>query len=239
MNFEFWIEAEKFLYDTFFIYLFILGPMSILLINILLFIKGNKKKTTKVIFSTLLLTFIIFSTNITINFNKYKVLYDYERYVNYGIRNNKKSILVYDYPTRHEKRAYNDLYLVDNFRKVNLYEEEIIVEEVEFLGRDGDNFYFKNEDEIIYRKSGDCLEITNNISNPIREGVRFYLIDSRFEDIGFKEKSPYPYLLVYKIPESMQNKKFENSGDIKIKEEKEFTLGWINPTLRNQVPISK
>ena len=239
MNYEFWVEAEKFLYDTLFIRLFILGLMFILLVNILLFIKGDRKKVTKIIFSILLILFISFGTNTLLKFNKYKILYDNTVHINYGIRDNKKIILGYDYPIFGQKGAYNNLYLVENFRNIPLYKEEIITEEVEFLGRDGDNFYFQDRDQISYRKLGKNLEIVKDISTPIREGVKFHLIDLRFQDIGFKEKSQGTYLLSYKIPESIASKKFENPENIKVVEQKEITLGWINPTLGNKILKSR
>lgn len=236
MNYEFWLEAEKFLYDTLFKHLIILGPMFILLINMLLFVKGSKKKNIKIIFSILLILFISFGTNTLLKFNKYKILYDYTPYINYGIRNNKRIMLGYDYPGHFEKAAYKDVYLVENFRNIPLYKEELLTEDVVFLGRDGDNFYFQDMDQISYRKLGKNLEIVKDISNPIREGAKFHLIDSKFQDIGFKEKSSSIYLLSYKIPESMASKKFENPENIEVVEQKEITLGWINPTRWNKVP---
>ena len=131
------------------------------------------------------------------------------------------------------------MYSVDNFRNLGIYNEENIGEEVEFLGRDEDNFYFQHNDQIMYRKLGDHLEIVDDISNPIREGVKFYLIDSRFEDIGFSEKSPYTYLVNYKIPESDSNIRFENPDNLQTLLETEITSGWLNPLFSNMVPINE
>ncbi|MBU5436512.1 hypothetical protein KQI42_00750 [Tissierella sp. MSJ-40] len=239
MSYEFWIEAEKFLYDSFFINLIILGFVFIFIINRLSFIGYNNSKTSNIIFFVVIILFIVFSTNTIVKFNKYKILYEYDRYVNYGIRNNKRTIAVYKYPNGAEKDLYSRLYLVDSFRKVSLYDEEKTSEDVEFLGRDGDNFYFQEKNFISYRELGDYLEIVDNISTPIREGIRFYLKDSRFKDIGFKEKSSHPYLLNYKIPKNMENKKFENPENIKISRQGEFTSGWINPTFGNKLSLSK
>lgn len=239
MSYEFWIEAEKYLYDSFFINLIILGFIFIFIVHRLSFIGDNNSKTSNIIFSIIIIFFIVFGINTASKFNKYKVLYDYDRHINYGIRNIKKTIGTYQYPGHIERRLYNDLYLIDSFRKVSIYDEEKIVEEVEFLGRDGDNFYFKEKFNITYRKLGNCLEIADDISNPIREGVRFNLKDPRFKDIGFKEKSPYPYLLSYKIPKGMGNKEFENPENTKIVEQGEFTSGWINPTWNNKLSLSE
>lgn len=239
MSYEFWVEAEKFLYDSFFINLIILGFIFIFIINRLSFIGDNNSKASNIIFSILIIVFITFTINTTAKFNKYKILYDYDKYVNYGIRNNKRTIGRYNYPNRVEKGLYNSLYLVDNFRKVSIYDEEKISEAIEFLGRDGDNFYFQDKGFITYRKLGNYLEIVDDISNPTREGIRFHLKDSRFKDIGFKEKSPHPYLLNYKIPKSMENKTFENLENMEILEQGEFSSGWIIPTSANKLSLSK
>lgn len=239
MSYEFWIEAEKFLYDSFFINLIILGFIFIFIINRLSFLGDNNSKASNIIFSIVIIVFITFTINTTAKFNKYKILYDYDKYVNYGIRNNKKTFLTYKYPSRVEKNLYSELYLVDNFRNLGIYNEEKIGEKVEFLGRDEDNFYFQHNDQIIYRKLGDHLEIVDEISKPTREGIRFHLKDSRFKDIGFKEKSPHPYLLNYKIPKSMENKTFENLDNMEILEQGEFSSGWINPTSANKLSLSK
>jgi len=239
MSYEFWVEAEKFLYDSFTINILILGVVFIYIFNRALFIKGNNSKASNIFFSIMIVFFIGFSINTAVKYNEYKILYDYSKYVNYGIRNNKKILLSYGYPQYVEKSLYDRLYLVDNFRKTSIYDEEKISEYVEFLGRDGDNFYFKDEDRIVYRKLGDCLEIADDISKPTREGVRFYLKDSRFKNIGFKEKSSRVYLLNYKIPKNMENKKFETPKDIKVVEQGEFTSGWVNPTPSNKLSLSK
>ena len=239
MSYEFWVEAEKFLYDSFFINLIILGFIFIFIINRLSFLGDNNSKASNIIFSIIIIVFITFTINTTAKFNKYKILYEYDKYVNYGIRSNKKTFLTYKYPSRVEKNLYSKLYLVDNFRNLGIYNQEKICEEVEFLGRDEDNFYFQHNDQIIYRKLGDHLEIVDDISNPIREGVKFYLKDSRFEDIGFSEKSPYTYLLNYKIPESESNMRFENPDNLQTLLETEITLGWINPTSANKLSLSK
>lgn len=239
MSYEFWVEAEKFLYDSFFINLIILGFIFILIINRLSFIGDDNSKASNIIFSIVIIVFIAFSINTMAKFNKYKILYDYDKYVNYGIRNNKKTILTYKYPSRVEKNLYSELYLVDTFRNLGIYDEEKISEDVEFLGSDGDNFYFQDKGYITYIKLGNYSEIVDKISKPTREGIRFHLKDSRFKDIGFKEKSPYPYLLNYKIPKSMENKTFENLENMEILEQGEFSSGWINPTSANKLSLSK
>lgn len=239
MSYEFWAEAEKFLYDSFIINILILGFVLIFIVNRALFIGSNNSKASNIFFTIVIILFIGFGINTAIKYNKYKILYDYNRYVNYGIRNNKKIVLNYDYPQYFEKNLYMRLYLVDNFRKISIYDEEKLSEYVEFLGRDGDNFYFKDGDCIVYRKLGDCLKIVDDISKPTREGVRFHLKDSKFKNIGFKEKSPHVYLLNYKIPKNMENKKFETPKDIKVVEQGEFTSGWINPTSHNKLSLSK
>ena len=239
MNFEFWIEAEKFLYDSFFFHLIILGLVLIFIVHRLTFIGYNNSKASNIIFSIVIIFFIIFGINTIANFNKYKVLYSYNRYINYGVRNNKKTIFTYHYPGHWETNIYSKLYLVDNFRKAGIYEEEIVTEDVEFLGRDEDNFYFQDKDQIIYRKLGDYLEIADDISKPIKEGVKFHLTDLRFKDIGFKEKSPYTYLLSYKIPKSESNKEFENPENLQILLEKETTSAWLNPLASNTPSINE
>ncbi|MDR7856826.1 hypothetical protein [Tissierella sp.] len=239
MSYEFWIEAEKFLYDSFFINLIILGFAFTLIINSLSFIGYDNSKASKIILSIVTILFIAFGINTVTKFNKYKILYDYDRYANYGVRSYKKTIITYQYPDRTQEKLYDTLFLIDSFRKVSIYDEEKIIENVEFLGRDGDNFYFQDQDSIYYRKLGNCLEIIDDISLPIREGVRFHLKDLRFKNIGFKEKSSYTYLLTYKIPKSLENKIFENLEDIKIMEQGGFTLGWINPTSANKLPTAK
>lgn len=239
MSYEFWVEAEKFLYDSFFINLIILGFIFIFIINRLSFLGDNNSKASNIIFSIVIIVFITFTINTTAKFNKYKILYDYDKYVNYGIRNNKKTILTYKYPSPVEKNLYSELYLVDTFRNLGIYDEEKISEDVEFLGSDGDNFYFQDKGYITYIKLGNYSEIVDKISKPTREGIRFHLKDSRFKDIGFKEKSPYPYLLNYKIPKSMENKTFENLENMEILEQGEFSSGWINPTSANKLSLSK
>lgn len=239
MSYEFWVEAEKFLYDSFLINIIILGFMLIYICTRAFYIGGDNSKASNIFFSIMIAFFVGFGINTAVKYNKYKVLYGYNKYVNYGIRNNKKIVLSYDYPPSQERNLYDRLYLVDNFRKTSIYDEEKISEYVEFLGTDGDNFYFKDGDRIVYRKLGDCLEIADDISKPTREGARFYLKDSRFKNIGFKEESHYVYLLNYKIPKNMENKKFENPKNIKVVEQGEFTLGWINPTPSNKLPPPK
>ena len=239
MSYEFWVEAEKFLYDSFLINIIILGFVLIYISARVFYIGGDNSKASNIFFFVMTAFFIGFGINTAVKYNKYKVLYDYNKYVNYGIRNNKKIVLNYDYPPSQEIYLYDKLYLVDNFRKTSIYDEEKINEYVEFLGRDGDNFYFKDDDRIVYRKLGDCLEIADDISKPTREGVRFYLKDSRFKNIGFKEKSSRVYLLNYKIPKNMENKKFETPKDIKVVEQGEFTSGWVNPTPSNKLSLSK
>lgn len=233
MSYEFWIEAEKFLYDSFFLRLIILGLVFIFIVNRLTFIGHNNSKTSNIIFSIIIIFLIIFGVNTMAKFNKYKVLYSHNRYINYGVRNNKKAIFTYHYPDHWETSIYSKLYLVDNFRKAGIYEEEIVTEDVKFLGRDEDNFYFQDRDQIIYRELGDCLEIIDDISDPIREGIKFRLMDSRFKDIGFNEKSPYTYLLCYKIPKNESNKKFKNPENLQILLETETTSGWLNPLSSN------
>ena len=225
--------------DSFLINIIILGFVLIYISARVFYIGGDNSKASNIFFFVMTAFFIGFGINTAVKYNKYKVLYDYNKYVNYGIRNNKKIVLNYDYPPSQEIYLYDKLYLVDNFRKTSIYDEEKINEYVEFLGRDGDNFYFKDDDRIVYRKLGDCLEIADDISKPTREGARFHLKDSRFKNIGFKEESRYVYLLNYKIPKNMENKKFENPKNIKVVEQGEFTLGWINPTPSNKLSPPK
>ena len=239
VSYEFWVEAEKFLYDSFTINILILSFVFIYIFSRALFIGDNNSKASNIFFSIVVILFIGFGINTAVKYNEYKILYDYSKYVNYGIRDNKKILLNYSYPQYIEKNLYDRLYLVDNFRKTSIYDEEKISEYVEFLGRDGDNFYFKDEDCIVYRKLGDCLEIVDDISKPTREGVRFHLKDLRFKNIGFKEKSSRVYLLNYKIPKNMENKKFETPKDIKVVEQGEFTSGWLNPTSSNKLSLPK
>ncbi len=236
MSYEFWIAAEKFLYDSFFINLLIIGILISFIINRLFYIGQKNSKTSNIIFSIVIILLIAFGINTTAKYNKYKVLYLYERHANYGIKNKKRTLFTYHYPTRGEDKAYGSSYLVDSFRKTTIYEEEIIIENVQYLGSEGDKYYFQDKDQIIYRNLGNHLEIVDNISAPIREGVKFFLKDSRFKEIGFKEKSSHPYLLNYKIPKSESSKKFENLSNMKISPERDFRLGWINPTDSNQLP---
>lgn len=233
VNYEFWIAAEKFLHDSFFVNLLLLGLLLFFILNRLTFIGDNNSKASNIIFSIVIILFITFGIITTTKYNKYKVLYDYDRYVNYGIRNYERTIFTFNYPSRMEKTLYNRLYLVNNFRKTTIYKEEKIIENVEYIGKDGDNYYFQDKDQIIYRELGDHLEIVDDISTPIREGVKFHLNDPRFKDIGFKENSPHPYLLSYKIPKSQSNKSFENPNNLKVLQEGEFRLGWINPAPSN------
>lgn len=239
MTYEFWVEAENFLHVSFFINLLILGIMIIMITSRLSFIGCKHGKTSNIFWSVVCMIFLMLSINTTLKFNKYKKLYDYDKYVNYGIRNNKRIIFVYETPNHVQRRFYKGLYLVDNFRGASIYDEEKINQDVEFLGRDGNKFYFQDGDYISYRELGDHLGIVDDISKPIREGVKFKLKDSRFKDIGFKEESTKPYLLNYKIPKSMENKRFENPKNIKVSEQEGFTLGWINPTISTQLRLSK
>ncbi|WMM24095.1 hypothetical protein RBU61_14345 [Tissierella sp. MB52-C2] len=239
MNYEFWVEAEKFLYDAFFLRLILLGIVLTFIIIRLTFIGKENSKVSNIILSIFIAFFIIFGIDTTVKFNKYKELYNHNISVNYGIRNNRKTFFRYDYPGHWEKNIYSTLYLVDSFRSVGIYEEEILTQDVEFLGRDDDNFYFQDKDQIISRKLGDHLEIVDDISTPLREGVIFHLIDPRFENIGFKLKSPYTYLLNYKIPKSESNKKFENIENLKVAMESEVTSGWLNPLFSNILQVDK
>lgn len=234
MTYEFWIAAEKFLYNTLFTRLFILGPMVIILFSMLILMIGRKNKKSRYVFFTILLVFLVLGTSTLIQFNKYKILYDYEAHINYGIRNVKKIVFNWTGPGRDEKKIYEELYLVDNYRNLPFYKEELITQEVDFLGRDGDKFYFQDRDQISYRQLGKNLTIEEGIFTPIREGVRFHLIDSKFEDIGFKKESPSIYLLDYKIPKSMEDKNFQNPEGLKVVEQNKLTLGWITPTPGNK-----
>lgn len=186
MTYEFWVEAEDFLHISFFINLLILGIMIIMITSRLSFIGCKHGKTSNIFWSVVCMIFLMLSINTTLKFNKYKKLYDYDKYVNYGIRNTKRIIFAYETPNHVQRRFYKGLYLVDNFR-----------------------------------------------------AVKFKLKDSRFKDIGFKEESTKPYLLNYKIPKSMENKRFENPKNIKVSEQEGFTLSWINPTISTQLRLSK
>lgn len=237
MNYEFWIEAEKFLYDKLFIYIVIMGALLILVLNMLSYIRGRNKRNLRILFSIMVISLIGLGISTVINYNKYMVLYDYNVYVNPGIRNVDKGLLSYRMASHAERTSYNQLYLLNNFRKTSIYEEERVIQEVEFLGRDGDYFYFQDRDGISYRELGDYLEISDEVKKPIREGARFHIKDPRFLDIGFKEKSSDCYLLGYKIPKSMENKKFEAPENTEIKMQGKYTLGWMNPTFSN-IPSS-
>lgn len=234
MSYEFWVASEKFLYDSFFINLIILGIIFFIILHRLTYMGETYSKTSNIIYSIIVIFFIVFGVNTVVKFNKHKVLYSYNTHVNYGIRDNKKTVFTYHYPGHWEKNLYSNLYLADNFRSVGIYDEEIVTEDVEFLGRDGDNFYFQDKDQIISRRLGDYLEIVDDISSPIREGAKYCLKDSQFKDIGFKEKSPHTYLLGYRIPKSEANKEFKNPENMITVQEKEFTSAWLNPTSKNK-----
>lgn len=235
MSYEFWLEAENFLYTQLLIRVVILGIIFMFLFHVFLYRGFNNKKKFYIVFSIITIASIGFSVKTAMDYDKYKVLYDYEKYVNYGMRNNKKSIIGYEKPSYFEKTVYKDLYLLDNFRKVGLYNEEKVEEDVEFLGRDGDKFYFKDKNNINYREIGDYLEIDLDIESPTREGVKFKLKDPKFQEIGFKEKSHYTFLTTYKIPGKMKDKPFGNPKNIEISKQGEILSGWLNPTLGNQI----
>lgn len=237
MTYEFWIKAEDFLNVSFYTRLFLLGFLLIIIISRLTFLGEKRGRGSNIFWSIVILTFLGISMNTTIKFNKYKKLYDYDKYVNYGMRDYKRVIYTYKGANLTERTLYKDLYLVDNFRMLPIYDEEDVIEDVEFLGRDGDRFYFQDHRNISFRELGNNLEIVDNLSNPIREGIRFKLKDPRFLNIGFKEESPRTYLLTYKIPKDMENKKFENPDDIEVLKQDDFTLGWINTTFSNRAPM--
>ena len=239
MGFEFWVAAEKFLYSTYFKSLIGLGIFLFLIIISLTYLTKKTDKWVKYgfIFATVIflsLSFLVFK-----KYNKYKEIYKYDTHVTYGLRNHKKSMFFNSYPASFERQHYGQLYLVDSYENISLYDSEPIIEEVQFLGRDGDVFYFREEHSISSRKIGDYLEIDDNISSPIREGVRYHLKDIRFKDIGFKEKSEYTYLLGYKIPKSMEDKEFQDPGDTIIQRQENITSGWINPTYETILITSK
>lgn len=235
MTYEFWLQAENFLYTQLFVRSLILGFIFLALFHIFLYRGFNNNKKFYIIFSTILILTIGVTVKTAIDYNEYKELYDYEKYVNYGMRNNKKGIIGYNQAPYFERTAYNQLYLLDNFRKVGLYEEEMLEQEVDFLGRKGDNFYFADRKAINFRELGDQLEISEDIGKPIRVGAKFELKNKKFKEIGFKEESPYTYLITYKIPKSMENKKFENPENIETIKQEELLYGWVNSTFRNRL----
>lgn len=232
MTYDFWVAAENFLYNRFWTWIYLLGIIFIPLFTIFLYFIEDRKRYRKIFWIPFSIFFIL-ATRTYLYHEKYKVLYDYESHVNYGVRDVKKIIYNWEFPHEEIQENYEELYLVENYRKTTLYDEEIINEEVEFLGRDGNKFYFQDGSYISYRELGENLTVEEHISTPIREGIRFTLIDPQFKNIGFKKESPYTYLLNYKIPKSMENKKFENTEGLKIIEQEESTLDWINPTDNN------
>lgn len=236
MNYELWVEAEKFLYDSLLFRVIFLLIIFTFLVD-WLWIRGLKNsKRFNIIFSTMAIIGVAFAMKTGIDYKKYRVLYDCDQYVNYGIRDVKKIIRGYDYPNYQEKIGYRGLYLLENFRGTTIYDEESVEDDdVEFLGRNGDEFYIRTQNNIHCRELGDHLEIVDDIEEAKREGVKFKLKDPRYQEIGFKEEAFYIHLLTYKIPKSMENKQVENLESIETSEQSEIISGWINPTSTNQI----
>lgn len=126
-----------------------------------------------------------------------------------------------------EKFIYRNDYFPDPFEKVGLYEIETFHEPVDYLGTDGQYYYFQVRDAKIYcgKRS---VQVSEDFDQVARVGKRYWLKDGRFQEIGFVDKSSR-YHDYYALPEAIKDKPVSPEDKAASDYQIDVLFGWLVP----------
>lgn len=221
MTIDFWTGAERF-YDFWFV-IFLVALVFILFAIIFTITYTEKENRTKVIVGLLVGAAAIFVVGILGN-NYYKPYLEQNRYINPLMRDRTPSFTGYSYFGRGELTSYSQLNDLEALQEFVLYEEEIVTETVDFLGKDEHYHYFELENDQIVKYFYD-IQFKEEIQEAQFVGSRFFLKDDAYKEIGFMNPENIMFQYIG-IPTSEQDKVYEPDDPYQVPKANERMFHW-------------
>lgn len=222
-----WLLMEEFYYLHFAIVIVIGLVFGIFLLAAIFHIKESLFAKRYVIVSVCI--FLGLALYIWYGFNQYGHLIDRTSHVTAALRDYKPTFFYYQFPySTVEKNVYRSGYLPDSFKKSGLYDEEKLIQEVEFLGKSDQNIYYFEINGAVYSAGKKWVKTSDSLKVSQRQGIKFNLKDSRFTQLGFVESSK-PMLQRYLIPQAIGDKHVTSEDEERVSQiQTSIYAGWIS-----------
>lgn len=203
MSLEFWLHAERF-YESWLTIL--VSLIIVILITMILSYTYIRKENRKKILSAFTVVAVILGLIALGRHVRYASYLEQAMHVNPLIRDRTPAFIDYTYFSRNELSFYTGLNDLEALREMTLYEEELVEEEVEYLGEGKHTHYFEHDNGLQFRFNR-TLVFSDEVDQAKLVGARFYLADDAFQEIGFMnpENVMFEHIIV---PVSEEGKTF-------------------------------
>lgn len=183
MSFTTWNAAENF-YNVSLPIIVVIGLITFLVLVFVLSYANWKKARYGVLLFVLGL--IASGTYATGMHRQYSVYLEEYSLINPLIRDRRIIFGFSSYYSSRERRVYARLQDIESLRNLSMYEEELVVEELQYLGKEGHFHYFDYNGQFFKTTK----EITFTKSTPYAQiiGSQFSLVDSDYQTIGFDKE---------------------------------------------------
>ena len=200
MSFTTWNAAENF-YNVSLPIIVVIGLITFLvLVFVLSYANWKKARYCVLLF---VLGLIASGAYVTGKHHQYSAYLEEYSLINPLIRDRRITFGFPSYYSSSERRLYTRLHDIESLQNLSMYEEDLVVEELQYLGKkdhfhyfDYNGQFFKTAKEITFTKSTPYAQII---------GSQFSLVDDDYQTIGFNKelKTMFNTILVN-----------ENSNDI-------------------------
>lgn len=224
--YEQWIAMEQFYYQDMWIAVIIAVIAAVLLVSTI-FHFGRTIGKVIVGLSALIIMISGFWTYSNYQVNAETI--DKLQYVNPLTRSYTRNAFSDPLPySVSEKQFYRLGYLPNSFENLGLYNSETILDEIEYLGKYGNYYYFEVNGKSYYTSIKN-VEFTQD-DKTYREGVHYKLSNHQMADLGFAEESRIFYVR-YLVPKSLEDKELsQEEARTALYQGSEDVVGnWIMP----------
>lgn len=222
--YESWIAMEQFYYQHF------PNVMWIIVIGLIVFtlsvynLDYKPMKYPMVVSGILVLAL---GLHLARGYNQHADLIDLSASAGPGVRDYTKHFYIDEPYSKGAKNLYRGAYIPHLFEKLDFYELQPLAEPVDYLGTDGQYYYFEVQGQPIFTTARH-VEFTDTGQEAHRVGKRYVLADPRFQALGFVNQSAR-FHEYYSLPKQVKDQAVAETARRASDYPTEVLLGWILP----------
>lgn len=222
--FEQWVAMEEFFYSTMIIEIGVAIIFGIIGISTVFNLKNKRSRTIFGLSATIV---VVMSALVFTGLQKHEPYIDKTRFENAAVRRYTVAPFNKFRYSNTETSIYRVGYMVDTFNNIDLYEEQPIQQDIEFLGSDDRFAYFRIGNTTVYANPR-YVEFSDEAETTQRVGIKFHLIEPEFEEIGFFADSK-EFFEHYIVPQSLADKVVDSKvADTAVYQHTEDVIaGWV------------
>lgn len=220
MSFATWIAAENF-YNVFLPIVLIIGlSIFLVLIFVLSYARWKRAKYFILLFIIELVTSGIYVVE---KHDQYSAYLEEYSLINPLIRDRRIIFGFPNYYSSRENRIYTQLHDIESLRNLSMYEEKLVVEELQYLGKKDHFHYFDYEGQFFKT----AKKITFTKSTPYAQiiGSQFSLVDTDYQTIGFNKELKTMFNTIL-VNEDSQNVVYEPIPESQVLPEEIVFSNW-------------